>query len=315
MNKRHDHDPTDEPAETRSLRNLLELTARRATPDLPRLESGALVRGRRLRRRRRAGAALGSLAAAAVAAVALAPAIGGAGPVDRGTDPAPASRPGTTAPTAPSQTTTGSPADGAAGGATSTLAPWSPPPGVWDLGADELAERLPDTLPDGIRITRTELAPPDRAPDSPAVAVGWLRADLAARTGAGALELMLLPPEHPDLPVLASAAQAQTDGEPRYLARVTCPAPGSGTACRQLRDDAGEPVGALTRWVGDGFTVLTAEVLSADGGLVHVSTANSLDSKWGAGYRPLPGRPPLTLGQLGAIAQAPAWSDSEPDQD
>ncbi len=57
---------------------------------------------------------------------------------------------------------------------------------------------------------------------------------------------------------------------------------------------------------------LSVDLLTADGGVVLVNVANTLDDKWPDGAAPSADDVPLDLDALRAIAEDPVWTAYQP---
>jgi hypothetical protein len=155
-------------------------------------------------------------------------------------------------------------------------------------------DRLARVLPAGVRIVSAEQTSDDVAPGESNEVRGMVVVMLEDADGArGSLEVTLnageqVPPPEPD----TITVQDPNGDDVTY-----------GVATRVGEPD--EEVGVDR--LGD-ITVITATAL-VRGGWVSVSTANTLDDKWGAESRASTPDPLLTRRQVGAIAAADVWVD------
>ncbi|WP_141015085.1 hypothetical protein [Nocardioides sambongensis] len=267
-----------------------------APVDLPR---GVISRGRVARRRRRALTVGGGVATLAVGAALVVPlAAGGGGDVDSAvaSDPAP----GTPSPSAASQTPSpAGPSDDTEGDT------YTPPPGWWDAPSTDLLAVLEDLLPAGVavRSADTEMEGVDGGPVDGA---GFVRAVLDGRSGPGAFEVLLYPPE-------TASAGPDAGGEPTYRWRTTCP--GNLTAydaCEVLRDEDGGRFGRLSTATPGDITIHEVTLLGPDGGLLYGAVTNSTDEKWGRTSTPSGAQPPLQVKQLRTLVEDDAWTSYQP---
>ncbi|GAA5144031.1 hypothetical protein GCM10023340_10850 [Nocardioides marinquilinus] len=283
---------SDHDLHERELRDLLTRTLVDADP--PRGLAGAAERGRALRRRRQArtaGLAVTGLAAASVATVV---ALGGGQPAVRGVDPA-GTTPPSVAPTVAPTVDPGRPAAGAEPTRPDDVPQyqWRQLPPEWqqalggptpawaDVPAGEIGLRLETLLPAGVDVVRSESL--DER--------GRLGAVLENADGErGSVEVMLQPtPVDPPEPGYVTVTTRDGD-EATYAVADAVGEPGDDDGVRRYGD----------------VTTVTATA-PVDGGWVYVSTANTVDHKWGADSPVTADQPLLTLPELEAIASAQVW--------
>jgi hypothetical protein len=95
--------------------------------------------------------------------------------------------------------------------------------------------------------------------------------------------------------------------------RYSCP--GNLTSpdeCVEIKDADGQVVGRRSISTTGEVVVNEVVLVRPNGGLVYVAASNSADDKPGAGSTIAGPTVPLTLDQLGAIAQDDAWIGYEP---
>jgi hypothetical protein len=277
------------------------------------LTDAVLTDGHRLRRRRRVLTVSTGVAAAA------------AGPV---VDPASL---GAGNPSTGPQVATQPPAPGPSS-APPTEAPLDlDAPGWWSMPATTMALELASRLPDGMQLTDAETVNTDPAPGEPTREMeGYLTAVLrSAEGGPGKINMVLYSPA-----AAAPAPDVSTGGVPSPLTetdaddnatvhvegptateRTTCDPEWLNTPienCKELTDDAGEPIGRVLDSTVGGVRSLSVDLLTADGGVVLVNVANTLDDKWPDGATPSADDVPLDLATLRAIAEDPVWTAYQP---
>lgn len=289
----------------------------RAMHDLPApagLTDAALADGHRLRRRRRiVTVSTGVAAAAAVTALVTASLGGGTpstGPQTATQPPAPSTAPPTKAPS------------GLPSSATPTDAPTDlDEPGWWSMPASTMALELASRLPGGMRITDAETVNTDRAPGEPKRELeGYLTAVLRpAEGGPGKINVVFsspaisAPPPPPETD--AEGNVTAYGGQPSATERTSCDPEWLNTPlenCRELTNDAGEPIGRVLDSTVGGVRSLSVDLLTADGGVVLFNVANTLDQKWPDGATPSAEDVPLDLATLRAIAEDPVWTAYQP---
>ena len=102
---------------------------------------------------------------------------------------------------------------------------------------------------------------------------------------------------------------------PTTTERTTCDPDWLNTPienCTELTNDAGEPIGRVLDSTVGGVRSLSVDLLTADGGVVLVNVANTLDQKWPDGATPSAEDVPLDLAALRAIAEDPVWTAYQP---
>jgi hypothetical protein len=207
------------------------------------------------------------------------------------------------------------------------------PRGWWDMPATEMLSAVEAILPDGIVVTDSGPLEADSPVGGPGH--GFINPRLRSAAGAGSLNVILSPYStdaitvtEDDATVIAPSSGAGCDA-PELSSATSCEevpegevievapsGPGSDiscdeeregrTQCTQIVDEKGEVVGRrLTSWWGG--TVMTEVVLRRDGGTVYAASANTLDTKWGAGSQLSAHRPPLTLDQLEDLVRNDVW--------
>jgi hypothetical protein len=259
-----------------ALRGVMERGMAGVHPDLPQLELLAARQGRRLRTRRRTGVAAGAaaLSVAAVFGIAqLGPGAAGARDVEVAQSPTPSG-------------------------------PATPVDDWWRMPADQMREHLEPLLPAGVEVVS---ATPD---------VGTLAATLAGPDGDGDLMVILSEPAPDEAP--DGYEVIEKDGQ-RYIRingsgqdleqQLSCPGDlGPADQCTEVVDADGERVGR-TAVVSMGRVVVhQAVVVGPGGGTVYVAAANATDQRWSADS-PIDGpEPPLTVAQVLALAEDPAWT-------
>ena len=277
------------------------------------LTDAALTSGHRLRRRRRVlTASAGVVAAAAVTALVTVSLGGGA-------------------PSTGSQVATEPPAP-APSRVPPTDAPLDPDArGWWSMPARTMALELASRLPDGMRLTDAEIVNTDPAPGEPTRELeGYLTGVLRpAEGGPGKINMVFYSPAAgepaPDVStggVPSPHAETDADGHvamdasgPTATERTTCDPDWLNTPienCRQLTNDAGDPIGRVLDSTVGGVRSLSVDLLTADGGVVLVNVANTLDQKWPDGATPSAEDVPLDLAALRAIAEDPVWTAYRP---
>ena len=233
------------------------------------------------------------------------------------TDPGFATEPPAPAPTSSEKPITGLP----------SLAPDGPgdafpdlPEGWWDAPADQLLEQLQDALPEGVVITDSELAPPDRAPGDPAVYEGWLHATLDGPAGPGGFEIILYMPDLEEDPGPVVSTDADGDEHTQILLtgpsnerQIRCDRAGYADTCRQLTSEDGTIIGRVTTNLQDGaITFYEISLVGPEGGRIYMSAWNATDSKPGPDTPSSATVPPLTLDELQALAEDSVWTSYQP---
>ena len=101
---------------------------------------------------------------------------------------------------------------------------------------------------------------------------------------------------------------------PSNLSKVRCGKQARYTdTCEVITDSDGVAVGRLTTNLQDGvITFYEATWLGPDGGLVYLSVWNATDEKPGPDTPTSAEVPPMTLDQLGDLAQDPVWTSYLP---
>ncbi len=285
-------DPGPEPALEDEVRDLLARAMDGAEPAHG--LAGATLEGRRLRRRRRVGVATVTTLAGAAAAVTVAAALAGGTSPTRAVDTPPAETPSAVVTVAPTSEDPERPGN-------IPLAHWRQFPPEWKayfgaegpawtrLPAAEVRDRLARVLPDGVRIVSAELTSDDVAPGESHEVRGMVRVVLDAAGARGSLEVMLNaePPPPPEPGVITVQ---DPDGDVTYGVESQPTKPGGDDGVHRAGD----------------ITVITATALVPDG-WVYVSTANSLDDKWGRESTASAAAPLLTQRQVEALAAADVW--------
>lgn len=275
-----------------AVRDRFERAMSDATAPVHILQSGAIAQGRRIRRRSRAVLAVGSVAAVAVTAIGIQYAAGGTEAKDANDF----TQPGT--PTATPPDPTPSPSSGLPSlGPEEVPAgePDSGPEGWWSMPASTMATELRNLLPQGTRLTDPVTKNLDRAPGEELRELeGYLIATLRPEAGGpGKVNVKLYAPETGRLSCSPDSVSDPAD-------------------CRQLKAEDGTVIGRVLDSTKGEVRSLTLDLATADGGVVMVSVANSLDEKWPEGATPSADKVPLTLAQLRSIARNPAWTSYQP---
>jgi hypothetical protein len=277
------------------------------------LTDAALTDGHRLRRRRRVITVSTGVAAAAAVTALVTASLGGGTP---STGPQVATQP--PAPTPSSAPPTDAPLDLDA-------------PGWWSMPASTMALELASRLPDGMQLTDVETVNTDRAPGEPRRELeGYLTGVLRpAEGGPGKINMVFYSPAEgepaPDASsggVPSTFTETDADGNvtayvqgPTTAERTTCDPEWLNTPienCTELTNDAGEPIGRVLDSTVGGVRSLSVDLLTADGGVVLVDVANTLDDKWPDGATPSADDVPLDLDTLRAIAEDPVWTSYQP---
>ena len=293
----------------------------RAMSDLPapdRLTATVLTDGHRLRRRRRLLAAGGSVAAVAVVTTLAVATLGGGTP---SSGPQVATEP-------PAQQNAETPSPGPIGSGLPSPGPdeWpsdpfpDDPAGWWSMPASTMADELAALLPEGMELTDAETTNTDRAPGEPKHELkGYVTAVLhPADDGPGKVNMKLYPPDSGEP---APPPETDADGnvtmfaqEPTATERTTCDPDwiNEPVDCTVLSDDFGNPIGRVLDSTAGGVRALSLDLLTADGGVVMISVANTLADKWPTGTTPSAEEVPLDLATLRAIAADPVWTSYVP---
>jgi hypothetical protein len=203
--------------------------------------------------------------------------------------------------------------------------------GWWSMPASTMAQELDSRLPEGMQLTDAEIRNTDPAPGEPIREMeGYLTAVLRpAEGGPGKINMVFYAPTSgdpaPDAPsggVPSTYSESDSDGDttvyiegPATTERTTCDpqwlnAPPED--CTELTDDAGEPIGRVLDTTVGGVRSLSVDLLTADGGVLLVNVANTLDDKWPDGATPSAEDLPLDLAALRAIAEDPVWTSYQP---
>jgi len=168
------------------------------------------------------------------------------------------------------------------------------------MPGDVMLDRLGALLPPSLGIADANLGDEELAPGEKAQG-GWLQVDLRDRRDrpAGGLNILLYPPSG--------------DVEDEWVAQaITCPVDfddGVEGTCTEVLDDAGTPVGHVTRARTGDVVVMDVTRLTPSGGILHVSVSNSSDEKWGLGSSIDRVEPVLDEAELTAIVLNPTWRD------
>jgi hypothetical protein len=277
------------------------------------LTAAALTEGHRLRRRRRVLTVSAGVAAAAAVTALVTASLGGSTP---NTGPQVATEPPAPAPSK----------------VPPTDAPLDPDArGWWSMPARIMALELASRLPDGMRLTDAEIVNTDPGPGEPRREMeGYLTGALRpAEGGPGKINMVFYPPAAgepaPDLStggVPSPHTEVDADGDvtvyvegPTTTERTTCDPDWLNTPienCTQLTNDDGEPIGRVLDSTVGGVRSLSVDLLTADGGVVLVNVANTLDEKWPDGATPSAEDVPLDLAALREIAEDPVWTAYRP---
>jgi hypothetical protein len=282
------------------------------------LTAAALTDGHRLRRRRRILTVSTAVAAAAAVTALVTASLGGSTP---STGPQVATDP--PAPTPSRVPPTDAPLDPDARG-------W------WSMPARIMALELASRLPDGMRLTDAEIVNTDPAPGEPRQAMeGYLTGVLRpAEGGPGKINMVFYAPAAGAPVADAPEPGGSTGGEPSLhtetdadgdltmyvegpttTERTTCDPEWLNTPvenCTELTNDDGEHIGRVLDSTVGGVRSLSADLLTADGGVVLVNVANTLDDKWPDGATPSAEDVPLDLAALREIAEDPVWTAYQP---
>lgn len=255
----------------------------------------AVASGRRMRTRRRVAVGLGGVAAiAAVAALAL-PTLGGS---DDAADGGFAAEP-TQTPTTSSDLP--------------TIPPGSPT-GWWDRPSREMAEVLESRLPDAVSVV--EVVTTTDGEDPPVESRGDLMGVLEGPTGKGTFQVILYPPAPTDVPDPTTSTDAAGNSHSTahattasHASRIRCRA--VRTNCEEIVDGSGDQIGRISTMTERGTLLYEVALLGPDGGALNFTVMNSTGEK--PGYEPpTADAPPLTIEQLSALAQDPAWTSYAP---
>lgn len=302
-----------------AVRDRFERAMSDTTAPVDTLRAGAMTSGRRLRRRRQSLVAAGAVAAIAMTGFGVQYAAGGseareANDYSQGQAPK-------TAPKPESKTeprTGGEPSPGPSeipSGSTS-----QPPEGWWSMPASTMATELRKLLPEGMRLTGPETTNADRAPGEPLHELeGYLTATLRPATGGpGKVNMVFYAP---DDGVPAPPPSTDADGnvdmfldDQAQAQRLSC-GPDAVTRpedCEQLKAADGTVIARVLDSTVGGVRSLGIDIATADGGIVMVNVANTLDQKWPDGATASADAVPLTLAQLRSIAENPVWTSYRP---
>lgn len=258
----------------------------------PGFEETVLQHGRRLRARRRLVGAAGGLTTLGVAVATAVVLLGGSqGQGDPGfaDDPPPPPSPDAAVPS---------------------------PAGWWDMPAKRMLTTLRDALPDGVTVSQADVTADGL--DGPVPGVGSLDGILTAETGPGSFQVLLIPPD-PTEPLPDAVTTTDAEGNTTTTVEV----PGQTLAdrircrkymstCQPVLDGTGRLVGRVSTDEQQGTTLYEVALLGPDGGGLHLTVTDSSGEK--PGYEPpSASAPPLTTDQLVALAQAPVWTDHDPE--
>lgn len=279
-----------------AVRDRFERAMSDTTAPVDTLRNGAMTRGRRLRRRRQSLVAVGAVAAIAVTGFGVQYAAGGT-QAEEANDYTQSSTPST--PSTPTDNTP-SPSGGVPSLGPDEIPSANPDPGPkgwWSMPASTMVDELRKLLPEGMRLTDPIIKNEDRAPSEPLREMeGYLIATLRPETGGpGKANLMLYRPD-PARGRLSCSVESVND-------------PGD---CRLLKSPGGTVVGRVLDSTAGQVRALTIDLSTADGGVVMVSVANSLDEKWPEGASASADKVPLSLAQLRRIAESPVWTSYRP---
>jgi hypothetical protein len=164
------------------------------------------------------------------------------------------------------------------------------------MPAAEMATTFEGLAPAGIGLTDVMLTNEERAPGEPeSDSPGYLLADLTldGQTVGGLNAILYVTGQR--------------------ASRYSCP--GNLTSpdeCVEIKDADGQVVGRRSISTTGEVVVNEVVLVRPNGGLVYVAASNSADDKPGAGSTIAGPTVPLTLDQLGAIAQDDAWIGYEP---
>ncbi|MFC6288263.1 hypothetical protein ACFP3Q_09275 [Nocardioides sp. GCM10027113] len=165
----------------------------------------------------------------------------------------------------------------------------------WEMPEQQMRRQLSRLLPDHVRVDSTKQAEPGSRGGALVATV----TNTAA--GTGMVDVLLSPPAPP-------SAGISADGEPTVADRLSCPGNlGATDECSVLLDDEGAPYARLASQTVGEITILSAEVLAPDGGMVYVATANTLDDKWGEASTPWGPEPPVGMDDLLVVAESASW--------
>lgn len=157
----------------------------------------------------------------------------------------------------------------------------------WRQSAAEMARQLEKLLPDNVRIDSTGV----RASDP---RTGLLRARITnAMAGTGGMTVTLVP---------------TSPGE-----RLSCPEGLVPPDTCVVTEGAAGVTQILERHRVDGeLVVISVATALEDGGLVRVAAANTLAEVWNGSAEVWGPEPPVSMGELLAIAESPTWQESGP---
>ncbi len=265
------------------------------------LTSAVLTDGHRLRRRRRVLTVSTGVAAAAVITALVAANLGGSAP---STGPEVATQPPPStegpAPDVPA------PSDGPDADPFPDF-----PEGWWDQPADQLLENLEEALPDGV-----EVVDGDAFLQDPGSGI-----TLSGPAGPGGFQVMLYMPDLEEIPDPVTTTDAAGNEGTAIMAegrsnltRVKCGHQARYTdTCEEILNSDGVTIGRVDTILQDGtITFYEATLLGPEDGLVYLSAWNAVDEKPGPDTPTSAAVPPLTLEQLRAMVQDPAWTSYQP---